>query len=92
MSGSSGLLSFELKTKEIAKIKTFVDSLKMFKLGVSWGGHDSLIYAPVISYLKELTPDQFEGFGINPSILRISVGLEHWEDLREDLQRVLALI
>jgi len=92
MSGSSGLLSFELKTKDISKIKSVVDGLKLFKLGVSWGGHDSLIYAPVISYLKELTPDQFEGLGINPSILRISVGLEHWEDLRDDLERVLGLI
>jgi len=92
MSGSSGLLSFELKTKEIAKIKTVVNNLKLFKLGVSWGGHDSLVYAPVISYLKELTPDQFKGFGINPSILRLSIGLEHWEDLKDDLERVLAMI
>ena len=54
MSGYSGLLSCELATADIEEIKAFVDSLYLFKLGVSWGGHDSLVYAPVISYLKEL--------------------------------------
>ena len=90
MSGHSGLLSFELQTKEIPKIKSFVDSLEIFKIGVSWGGHDSLVYAPVISYLKELSPDQFEAMGINASIIRISVGLEDHEDLIADLASALS--
>lgn len=92
MTGFSGLLSFELKTKDINLIKTFVDNLKLFKLGVSWGGFDSLVYAPVISYLKELDADQFEAMGISPSIIRISVGLENWEDLKKDLDNSLSLI
>ncbi len=92
MSGFSGLMSFELATKNIDEIKTFVNSLKLFKLGVSWGGHDSLVYAPVISYLKELPPDKFEEMGINESIIRISVGLEDKEDLVNDLGQGLSLI
>jgi len=92
MTGYSGLLSFQLNTKDIYKIKAFVDSLKLFKLGVSWGGHDSLIYAPVISYLKELSPDKFEAMGIDASLLRISVGLEHVDDLIEDLDSALTTI
>ncbi|NNE14889.1 MAG: aminotransferase class I/II-fold pyridoxal phosphate-dependent enzyme [Saprospiraceae bacterium] len=92
MTGSSGLLSFELQTKDIQKIKTFVDSLTFFKLGVSWGGHDSLVYAPVISYLKELSPEKFEAMGINASIIRISVGLENYQDLIGDLSDSLDLI
>lgn len=92
MKGFSGLLSFELATKNIDAIKQFVDSLELFKLGVSWGGFDSLVYAPVISYLKELDPDQFEAMGINASIIRVSVGLEHWEDLKNDLERSLLYI
>jgi len=87
MSGYGGLMSFELATTDIAKIKSFVNSLQLFKLGVSWGGHDSLVYAPVISYLKELSPDKFEAMGINPSLIRISVGLESVEDLIEDLEK-----
>ena len=92
MSGSSGLLSFELNTDDISKIKKFVNGLKYFKLGVSWGGHDSLIYAPIISYLKELSPEKFKEMGINGRIMRISVGLEHWEDLRNDLDDNLNLL
>jgi len=89
MSGYTGLMSFELATEDISKIKDFINTLKYFKLGVSWGGHDSLVYAPVISYLKELTPDQFKDKGIKASIIRISVGLEDHEDLTQDLAKAL---
>ena len=89
MTGFSGLLSFELKTKKIEEIKLFVNSLKIFKIGVSWGGHESLIYAPAISYLKELSPEQFAGMGISLSDMRISVGLEHADDLIDDLDQSL---
>ncbi len=92
MSGYTGLMSFELATKELEQIKQFVDALKLFKLGVSWGGHDSLVYAPVISYLKELSPDKFEAMNINASLIRISVGLEDHEDLIHDLDVALQLI
>ena len=73
MTGYGGLLSFELATKEIAQIKHFVNALELFALGVSWGGHDSLVYAPVISYLKELSPDKFAAMGINASLIRLSM-------------------
>ena len=92
MTGYSGLLSFELATKDLIKIKAFVDGLKFFKLGVSWGGHDSLVYAPVISYLKELNQEQFAAMGINESLIRISVGLENPEDLIDDLDQNLEAI
>lgn len=92
MSGYGCLLSFELLTKDIDKIKLFINSLELFSLGVSWGGHDSLVYAPIISYLKELSPDQFEAMGINASLIRISVGLEHVDDLIEDLDQALEVI
>ena len=92
MTGFSGLLSFELKTKKIEEIKLFVNSLNIFKIGVSWGGHESLIYAPAISYLKELSPEQFAGMGISLSDMRISVGLEHADDLIDDLDQSLRLI
>lgn len=92
MKGYGGLLSFELATKEIAQIKHFVNALELFALGVSWGGHDSLVYAPVISYLKELSPDKFAAMGINASLIRLSIGLEHPEDLIADLDAALGII
>lgn len=92
MSGLTGLMGFQLKTDDLEKIKAFVNTLKYFHLGVSWGGHESLIYAPAISYLKELSPDQFASLGISLGDMRISVGLENKEDLIADLDRALKLI
>ena len=91
MTGCGGLLSFELKTKDLGKIKLFVDNLKLFKIGVSWGGHDSLVYAPIISYLKELSAEDIAARGLNTSLVRLSVGLEDPEDLILDLDQALLL-
>ncbi len=92
MSGFTGLLSFELLSEDFVKIKSFVNRLVYFKLGVSWGGHESLIYPPAISYLKEQTPEQFKAMGIAPGLMRISVGLEDVGDLLEDLEQALTLV
>ena len=89
MSGYGGLLSFELKTTEVGLIKSFVDSLSLFKLGVSWGGHESLVYAPLISYSKELSTEQFAAMRIAPGLIRLSIGLEDTEDLVQDLEEAL---
>lgn len=92
MKGYTGLLSFQLATEDIEKIKAFFNGLELFLIGVSWGGHESLIYAPAISYLKELSPEQFSALGISLGDIRISVGLEHVDDLIQDLDQALALI
>lgn len=92
MSGYTGLLSFRLKTTELEKVKLFFNGLEIFKIGVSWGGHESLIYALAISYIKEMTPEQFAATGLVYGDMRISVGLEHVEDLKRDLEQALDLI
>lgn len=92
MSGYTGLLSFRLKTNDLEQVKSFFNSLEIFKIGVSWGGHESLIYALAISYIKEMTPEQFATTGLAYGDMRISVGLERVEDLIGDLEQALALI
>ncbi len=92
MTGYGCLLSFELVTSNLDSIKAFVNALKLFSLGVSWGGHDSLVYAPVISYLKELPKERFEEMGISPSVIRLSIGLEHVTDLKNDLNDAFSAI
>jgi len=92
MSGSSSLFSFELDTDELDSIKRFFDSLMLFGRGVSWGGHESLIFAPAISALKEQTPERFRAMGLNLSDMRVSVGLEHPDDLIADLAQGLEQI
>lgn len=89
MTGATGLMGFELATEDVDAIKRFVNALTLFQLGVSWGGHESLIYAPAISYLKELPPERFAAMGIAAGTMRISVGLEHADDLIYDLEQAL---
>lgn len=89
MEGFTGLLSFKLNTNNLDEIKAFVNKLKLFQIGVSWGGHESLIYVPAISYLKELSEQQFENMGISLGDVRISVGLEAVDDLLSDLDNAL---
>lgn len=92
MSGVSGLMGFTLNTDDLSVVKAFVNRLQLFHIGVSWGGHESLIYAPAISYLKEMTPAQFGAMGISIADMRISVGLEDVTDLIADLEQALALL
>ncbi|HOZ30671.1 MAG TPA: aminotransferase class I/II-fold pyridoxal phosphate-dependent enzyme [Bacteroidales bacterium] len=89
MTGYSSLMSFQLKTEDIEKVKTFFNSLQLFHKGVSWGGFESMVYAPAISYIKELNAGQFRQMGISLSDIRISIGLENSDDLIEDLSQAL---
>lgn len=81
MQGAGSLISFELETGDIAAVKRFVNALRYFGLGVSWGGHESLIvpYAPASG---ERVPPLF-------NLLRIHVGLEDPLDLIDDLKGAL---
>ena len=87
MTGYGGLLSIVLDIEDISEAKRFVNKLVIFKLGVSWGGHESLVYAPTISYAKELTAEQLEAMSLDIGLVRLSIGLEHPEDLIKDLEQ-----
>lgn len=92
MKGYSGLMSFVIDSEELKDIKNFVNALEHFSIGVSWGGHESLIHAPAISYLKEMTPEQFKSTGLSLGVMRVSIGLEYVDDLIEDLNQALTNI
>ncbi|MGL5655405.1 MAG: trans-sulfuration enzyme family protein [Fusobacteriaceae bacterium] len=89
MSGCSGLMSFVIASENLEEIKAFVNTLEYFSIGVSWGGHESLAYAPAISYLREMSEEKFKATGLSLGVIRISVGLEDAEDLIEDLDNAL---
>ena len=63
--------------------------LELFGRGVSWGGHESLIYSPAISALKEQTSERFAAMGLHAGDMRVSIGLEHPDDLIADLAQAL---
>jgi cystathionine beta-lyase len=89
MTGNTGLFGFTLVSEDLTKIKHFVNALTLFKIGVSWGGHESLVYVPAISYLKEMGEAECKNMGVSLNNIRISVGLEHPDDLIADLKNAL---
>lgn len=92
MDGYTGLMAIDLDCKDLDKIKAFVNRLEYFYIGVSWGGFESLVYAPAISYLKEMTPDKFDAMGISLGSIRLSIGLENYNDLICDLEKSLRIL
>lgn len=85
--GTSGLFSFVLS--DDVDIRAFCDRLKLFKLGVSWGGHESLIVPGEVVLQQKAQPNSAHAFGINARSVRLHVGLEGTEALWSDLQEAI---
>ncbi|WP_026784661.1 PLP-dependent transferase [Pleomorphomonas koreensis] len=83
LSGTSGLFSFTFT--EDVDIPTFADRLRLFKLGVSWGGHESLVVPALVVHNQAAGPNSAVDFGISPRMVRLHVGLEGAEALWADL-------
>ncbi|MDD3141024.1 MAG: PLP-dependent aspartate aminotransferase family protein [Lachnospiraceae bacterium] len=86
-SGHTGLLSFVLKDKPEEAIKV-VNKLKIFKIGCSWGGFESLVLCP----LYDATDEVIQFMNIRPQdrgLIRIHCGLEGKDNLIEDLNQAL---
>lgn len=83
-SGGAGLFAFVLNAAGVAETKLFLDALKLFGLGFSWGGFESLaISCDHQLKMRSLAPD-FGG-----PLMRLHVGLENVDDLIADLRQAL---
>jgi len=80
--GSSGLFSFELKDATAKSRAAFADSLKLFGIGFSWGGYESLVL-PV-------DPVRTVSQAPAPNLVRLQIGLEDPDDLIADLDAAFA--
>src|SRR5690606_1495371 len=83
MTGFGGLLSFEMFSPEAAR--TLVDKTRLFGIGPSVGGVESLISQPGNTSHFSIPADQRRLMGITDSLVRISVGIEEIDDLITDL-------
>ena len=81
--GSASLFSIIFRDWTPAHVERFVDSLKLFKIGFSWGGVTSLVMA--YPHLKRPTPED------GPRLVRLNIGLEHPADLIADLEQAMAV-
>lgn len=88
LEGTSGL--FSVIFRESVNIRKFCDQLDLFKLGVSWGGHESLIVPGEVVLQQKAQPNSAHTFGIHPLSVRLHVGLEGTEVLWKDIEAALA--
>lgn len=86
--GCSGVLAFSLKGGREAGVK-FIDSLKMISLVVHVADIRTCVLHPASSTHRQLTDEQLIAGGITPGLIRLSVGLEHIDDIIEDLRQAL---
>ena len=70
--------------------RRFLERLKVFALAESLGGVESLVDHPAIMTHASVPPDVRASLGISDSLVRLSVGIEDFEDLRADLEVALA--
>ncbi len=69
-----------------------LDNLKLIKLAVSLGGTESLMCHPGSTTHSGVAPELQERLGFTPGLLRLSVGLEHPDDLIADLEQALEAV
>ncbi|MFE1098953.1 bifunctional o-acetylhomoserine/o-acetylserine sulfhydrylase [Nocardiopsis alba] len=83
--GAGAVLSFELHGGVEAG-RAFVDGTELFSQLVNIGDVRSLIVHPASTTHSQLTPEQQVTAGVAPGLVRLSVGLEHIDDLKADLE------
>ncbi|HUV53211.1 MAG TPA: PLP-dependent aspartate aminotransferase family protein [Dehalococcoidia bacterium] len=88
MKGCGGMVSFEMKGR-VRAVNSFLRNVKVFSLAESLGGIDSLAEHPATMSHASM-PESFRvKVGITNDLIRLSIGLEHVDDLIEDLEQAL---
>lgn len=85
----SAILNFGIKGGFEAGVK-FYDKLKIFKRLVNIGDAKSLACHPASTTHRQLTDNELEKAGVSKDMIRLSVGIEHIDDLIDDLNQALA--
>jgi O-succinylhomoserine sulfhydrylase len=91
MRGGSTLVAFEVKGGKAGAFR-FQDALKLVRISNNLGDAKSLITHPATTTHQRLTPAQRDELGISDGFLRLSAGLEHPDDLVEDIMAALAAV
>ena len=86
--GSGGLVAFGVKGG-FEKGKAAINQVKLFSLLANIGDTRSLIIHPASTTHSQLTPEEQQSTGVTPDLVRLSVGLEHPDDILADLDQAL---
>jgi methionine-gamma-lyase len=85
------VMSFEVDGDEAGAFR-FLNALQLVKLAVSLGGTECLAEHPATMTHSDLTAEEQARMGINSAMVRLSVGVEHFEDILADLEQALAKV
>ncbi len=90
---ASGIISFTLKGEKGREAGArFQDALKLFTRLVNIGDAKSLACHPASTTHRQLNPQELAKAGVSEGMVRLSVGIEHIDDLLEDLEQALAAV
>ena len=92
MSDYGGMISFELADDDMNKAHTILDEVDVFTLAESLGGVESLIEHPASMTHASIPAEERQKIGLTDSLIRLSVGVESFDDLRDDLDHALAQV
>jgi cystathionine beta-lyase len=87
-----GMISFTLKSDAIESALTFLKSTTVFSLAESLGGVESLVGHPATMTHASIPKAEREANGLKDSLIRLSVGIEHIDDIIADLETALAKV
>lgn len=88
MSGFGAMLSFDVGPDQ-SKARSVVEKLQMAKLAVSLGDCETLVEHPFAMTHRGYSEEDIAALGLSPGLIRLSVGLEDWRDIIEDLEQAL---
>jgi cystathionine gamma-lyase len=89
MRGFGGMVTLVLDT-DLAGTRRFLENTHLFSLAESLGGVESLVNHPTLMTHGSIPPETRAALGITDSLVRLSVGVENIDDLKEDLRTALA--
>jgi cystathionine gamma-synthase/methionine-gamma-lyase len=87
--GAGGVLAFELRDGDAAAARRYLDALELCVAATSLGDVESLVLVPVMSSHRDVPVEERRRLGIVDGLVRLSVGLEHPDDLWSDLEQAL---
>ena len=89
--GFGGMVSFEL-AGDVESGRTFSSSTKYFALAESLGGVESLVEVPPLMTHASIPAEERRAAGLNDGLVRLSVGIEHVDDLLADIEQALETV
>ena len=84
--GGGSIFTFEIKGG-VEQAWKFIDSLKIFSLLANVADVKSLVIHPATTTHSQMTPEELEQQHITPSTIRLSIGIEHIDDIIDDLKQ-----